>query len=208
MPAGATFRVRLLPLADGRYRLMNARLFSGVYEFRDGHLAVVEPVDRRLTEFAWKVLDADTLVLAQSPPVRKIGADFTGATLRRLTAAATQPTEAMTQPVSTTTTAATSPTTAPELSGAWEIAFPYGRKQQAAIQQMGPSRFLLKQADYLTGLYEVQGDKFVLVDNLGQRISRCTWQIMDYDHLVVIIGPPTREHGPNYSGTTLTRKAP
>ena len=46
-------------------------------------LAVVEPDDKRLTEFAWLVKDPNHLVLVESPPVAKIGSDYRGAVLSR-----------------------------------------------------------------------------------------------------------------------------
>jgi hypothetical protein len=58
------------------------RSFSGIYELRKDKLVVVEPVDKRLTKFVWRVESRDDMILIRSS--RKTGADYTGAILKRL----------------------------------------------------------------------------------------------------------------------------
>jgi hypothetical protein len=67
LPAGFEHRVTLEPVGSDRYRFRrtgstraarrgDVRLvFSGLYEIRDGCLAIVEPDDERLTEFGWTI---------------------------------------------------------------------------------------------------------------------------------------------------------
>ena len=84
LPAGFSYQSRIERIGDARYRIPSIVNLSGVYERRGDSLFVVEPNDPRLTEFIWEIQDIDHLVLVQSPPVGKIGSDYTGATLRRL----------------------------------------------------------------------------------------------------------------------------
>ena len=77
-----TLHPSIAAIASGQYRLSKAGVFSGVYEFKDGLLAVVESGDPRLTEFVWKVQDANNLVLIRSS--KKTGQDYTGSTLKRV----------------------------------------------------------------------------------------------------------------------------
>src|SRR5689334_1212632 len=65
LPSGAAFQPVLTHLTGARYRLEKCGVFSGVYELRGKLLVVVEPVDVRLTEFVWQVLDANTLLLVR-----------------------------------------------------------------------------------------------------------------------------------------------
>ena len=84
LPAGYTYRSRIERIGADRYRIPGIVTLSGTYERRGDSLFVVEPEDPRLTEFVWRIQDLDHMVLVQSPPVAKIGSDYTGATLQRI----------------------------------------------------------------------------------------------------------------------------
>ncbi len=84
LPAGFVSTSPIERVDDTHYRIPNIKVLSGVYQRRGNMLVVVEPIDARLTEFIWEIRDADNLVLIQSPPVGKIGSDYTGATLNRI----------------------------------------------------------------------------------------------------------------------------
>ena len=84
LPAGFTYQSRIERIGAARYRIPGIANLSGIYERRGDSLFVVQPNDPRLTEFVWQIQDPDHLVLVQSPPVGKIGSDYTGATLQRL----------------------------------------------------------------------------------------------------------------------------
>ena len=84
LPAGFRYESLIERLDDNRYDIPSIAVLSGIYERRGDSLFVVEPNDSRLTEFVWKIEDLNTLTLVTSPPVGKIGSDYTGAKLRRL----------------------------------------------------------------------------------------------------------------------------
>jgi hypothetical protein len=84
LPAGFTRRWSILHLDDTRYRVLKAGTLSGVYELRGDRLVMVEPDEKRLTEFVWQIKDSNSLVLIESPPVSKVGSDYRGAMLRRV----------------------------------------------------------------------------------------------------------------------------
>jgi hypothetical protein len=82
LPAGFVHSVTLTPLGENRYRLEPARLnSSGVYEVRNGRLAIVEPNDRRLLGFEWKIEEDGQLKLVGQPPLRETGSNYLGATM-------------------------------------------------------------------------------------------------------------------------------
>src|SRR5262245_31505611 len=83
LPRGFQYRIKLTPLGNNRYRFTPGYLtMTGVYELRGGLMIMVEPTDERLTQFKWE-LQGGGLKLVESPPRRKIGSDYRGATLRR-----------------------------------------------------------------------------------------------------------------------------
>ena len=84
LPAGFKHPATLVALGDQRFRIEDTPPnFRGVYERTGDRLAVVEPTDKRLTEFVWQIQSDDSLLLIESPPTGKIGSDYRGATLKR-----------------------------------------------------------------------------------------------------------------------------
>ena len=84
LPAGFIRRLSILHLDGARYRISRSGNSSGIYELRGDKLVVVEPDDKRLTEFVWHVEDPNRMVLIESPAVSKVGSDYRGAILKRV----------------------------------------------------------------------------------------------------------------------------
>lgn len=83
LPAGFERMISIMSLGDGEYMFKFAGNLSGTYR-RDGNmLRMVTPDDPRLTEFAWKIKNAKTLILVEEPPAGKTGASYKGAILKR-----------------------------------------------------------------------------------------------------------------------------
>ena len=82
LTSGAKLHSPMVHLDGQRYRLVKLGVFSGVYELRGDQLVIVEPVDKRLAEFVWRVQGTNDLVLIQSST--KTGQDYTGAMLKRI----------------------------------------------------------------------------------------------------------------------------
>jgi hypothetical protein len=84
LPQGTKYTSPIERVSEKTYRIPRIKVLSGVYELKDDKLVVTAPTDERLTEFVWKLEGANKLVLIEAPPTSKIGADFKGATLVRL----------------------------------------------------------------------------------------------------------------------------
>ena len=84
LPTGAKFRSPIERVSEHTYRIPTIQSLSGVYELKGDKLVVTVPTDQRLTEYVWKVEDANGLTLIEAPSTSKIGSDYRGATLIRL----------------------------------------------------------------------------------------------------------------------------
>jgi hypothetical protein len=84
LPAGAKFRSPIERVSENTYRIPTIQSLSGIYELKGDKLVVTIPTDPRLTEYVWKVENANTLILIEAPPMNKIGSDYKGATLMRV----------------------------------------------------------------------------------------------------------------------------
>ena len=84
LPAGFQYIVTIRPASMGRVVLEKAVRFSGDHELRQGRLVRLEPVGPEGLRFGWELRSADELTLVAQPPVIRTGADYLGATLRRL----------------------------------------------------------------------------------------------------------------------------
>jgi hypothetical protein len=84
LPQGAKFRSPIERVSENTWRIPSIQSLSGVYELKSDKLVVKVPTDPRLTEFVWKVENANSLTLIEAPPASKIGSDYKGATLTRL----------------------------------------------------------------------------------------------------------------------------
>lgn len=80
LPAGYQYRVTIEPLGDHRYRFPSLA-FAGVYELQGQKLAMIEPVDKRMTVFDWTVHNVNSLTLVAETGAS--GARYAGATLGR-----------------------------------------------------------------------------------------------------------------------------
>ncbi len=84
LPAGYEHEITLVEDYPGRYRLLPRKLnSSGYYEVRGDRLVIVEPDDARLTGFEWKIMNDNTLILIEQPPLGQTGSDYLSATLTR-----------------------------------------------------------------------------------------------------------------------------
>lgn len=84
LPAGFEFDSKIAKQQDGRWKLSEMRILSGVYRVVGDRLKVEAPVDERLTEFEWQIVSHDVLILKHSPDTGKIGSDYRGTLARRL----------------------------------------------------------------------------------------------------------------------------
>ncbi len=84
MPKGVKYQSPIERVSEKSYRIPGIKALSGVYELKGDKLVVTVPTDKRLTEYVWKVEDANTLILIEAPPTSKTGSDYRGATLVRL----------------------------------------------------------------------------------------------------------------------------
>ncbi|NOZ40743.1 MAG: hypothetical protein GXP24_11030 [Planctomycetes bacterium] len=86
LPRGFKWQVKLLALDKKRYRLTSKHRNLnnlGFYELQGNLLVMVEPDDKRLTEFQWLITGNDSLELVAEPPARKTGATYLGTALTR-----------------------------------------------------------------------------------------------------------------------------
>ena len=83
LPAGYTHAIRIDPAGPSRY-MINRLVFAGVYKLEGDRLMMVEPRDRRLTEFVWELLPGGDLTLVRGPRPGKTGATYLGARLTRV----------------------------------------------------------------------------------------------------------------------------
>jgi len=84
MPRGFTYRSPVTQLTNGQFAIPQIVALSGVYELRRDQLVIVQPTNPRLSELVWLATSPDRLVLVAAPAVEKIGSDYRGATLQRL----------------------------------------------------------------------------------------------------------------------------
>lgn len=90
LPAGFQFPVTLASKSDGSYYLENARNLGGTYQQEGRLLKVTAPDQERLTGFLWRLETPDVAVLVEGPEVSKVGSDYRGAVLRRLSGSASE----------------------------------------------------------------------------------------------------------------------
>jgi len=85
LPRGFEWQVKLLALGNRRYRLTSKRNLNslGIYELQGDRLVMVEPDDKRLTEFQWLITNRDSLELVAEPPARKTSSTYLGTALSR-----------------------------------------------------------------------------------------------------------------------------
>jgi hypothetical protein len=81
LPAGFQYRVTLEAAGEGSYRITGGLAFAGVYELQGEKLAMVEPVDKRMTVFDWTLHNGNSLTLVAETGAS--GARYVGATLGR-----------------------------------------------------------------------------------------------------------------------------
>ncbi|MEN6406011.1 MAG: protein kinase [Thermoguttaceae bacterium] len=83
LPSQTQHHATISNAGEGRYLLRTGGNMTGVYQLRGDKLAMLEPQDQRLTEFVWQVENPNQMVLIESPPIGKTGAEYRGAMLKR-----------------------------------------------------------------------------------------------------------------------------
>ncbi len=84
LPRGYQYEVTLEAQGDNLYRLEFPGNSSGVYRHKGSRLSMDTPRDKRLTEFVWQLQNKNLLVLVESPPTAKTGADYRDAVMHRI----------------------------------------------------------------------------------------------------------------------------
>jgi RNA polymerase sigma factor (sigma-70 family) len=94
-----------------------------------------------------------------------------------------------------------------DLTGEWLMHLPAGFTHQVHLTAAGPERYRLA-PDRLnsSGVYELQGDRLVIVDPNDRRLLGFEWQA-DRAGFVLVGQPAVEKTGANYLGATL-RRAP
>ncbi len=81
LPGGAKQPTTLRALGQDQWLIQSrASVFSGVYQFVDGQLTVIQPDDKRMTGLIWR-WDDRQLVLIAEPPAKPTGASYLGTVL-------------------------------------------------------------------------------------------------------------------------------
>ncbi len=95
--------------------------------------------------------------------------------------------------------------TPPDLSGNWEMTLPAGFRRQTPIEKIDDTRYLIPKIGVLSGVYEHQGNRLVVVKPNDERLTGFVWEIRDAGSLVLIQSAPVEKIGSDYTGATLRR---
>jgi hypothetical protein len=93
---------------------------------------------------------------------------------------------------------------APSFEGTWNAEFPRGAKYPVKLQDLGDGQYTLGGAGVLSGTYQWQDGKLVVVTPSDQRMTGLVWK-WDGKQLVLVGEPASTPTGSAYTGTTLTR---
>jgi len=92
------------------------------------------------------------------------------------------------------------------LAGQWLMTLPAGYQYETELVDMGENRYRLKGGgSVFRGLYEVRGDRLVIIQPDDERLTEFQWQIQGDDVLVLVEQPPAGKTGSNDIGAKLTR---
>ena len=83
LPAGFVRQVEIIRLEDGNFSLGTGGVLSGVYQYKDGHLVVVKPGDKRMVGLDWR-WDGKQFMLVGEPSPPPTGASYAGAVMAPL----------------------------------------------------------------------------------------------------------------------------
>jgi beta-lactamase regulating signal transducer with metallopeptidase domain len=188
LPSGYQHTVTFERLDELHYRLTPSHFaLAGIYELRGERLVIVEPDDRRLTEFEWLVESPQQLRLLE-PAVAENGGRYRGAVLLR--------------PGWEEVASAGGSS----LAGRWRMTLPAGFEHEVTLISAGKDRYhLLPMSLSSSGLYEVRADRLVLMVPNDPRPLDFQWQIEGHGRLVLIRQPELSTIGSNYLGGSLTR---
>ncbi len=92
------------------------------------------------------------------------------------------------------------------LAGHWVMYLPAGFQHRITLTPVGPNRYRLA-PDRLnsSGVYELRGERLVLVQPTRCHIPGFEWEVRGGDRLVMVAQPPVDKIGSNYSGAYLSR---
>lgn len=90
------------------------------------------------------------------------------------------------------------------LARQWVMLLPAGFAHWVTLTPLGSDRYRLEpRALNSSGMYEVQGNRLVIVEPNDRRLLGFEWEIQADGHLTLVGQPPLRETGSNYLGATM-----
>lgn len=92
-----------------------------------------------------------------------------------------------------------------DLAGRWLMTLPAGAKYQVVVQPAAGKQFRVEKAVRFSGVYEVRGERLVLVTATNARDTGFEWEIRGPDELTLVAQPPVEKTGSDYLGATLKR---
>lgn len=94
-----------------------------------------------------------------------------------------------------------------DLSGNWLLTLPAGFEHPVVLEPLGQNRYRLTPPVLtMSGIYELRGAEFRLVEPHHSRLTEFKWQAqnLDFDSLLLVAEPPPGKTGAKYLGATLT----
>ncbi len=92
------------------------------------------------------------------------------------------------------------------LAGAWKMQLPAGFQYQSKLLRISQTRYRLVKGVRFSGVYELQGKKFVMISGAERRESGFVWEFRPNGQLVLVNQRPQSQLGSDYRGATLTRQ--
>ncbi|HEX5102220.1 MAG TPA: hypothetical protein VFV87_00310 [Pirellulaceae bacterium] len=93
---------------------------------------------------------------------------------------------------------------APKIEGNWTATMPRGHQRTVTVQNVGDGRYTLATGGVLSGTYEWQNGKLVVVQPGDSRMVGLVWT-WDGEKLILTGEPANTPTGSSYTGATLTR---
>jgi hypothetical protein len=94
----------------------------------------------------------------------------------------------------------------PDLSGTWQLALSARHQYMITISKEGKDRYqLAKPGLNFDGLYELRGDRLVMIKPRDPRLTGFVWQLDDSNDMTLVGEPPIGKTGASYLTATLKR---
>jgi beta-lactamase regulating signal transducer with metallopeptidase domain len=91
-------------------------------------------------------------------------------------------------------------------AGSWLMSLPAGFQHRITLTPVGSNRYRLAPNKLnSSGIYEVQGDRLVIVAPNDRRLLGFVWEVQSPGRMLLIGQPPISKTGSNYLRATLTR---